>query len=357
MSIVAWKKSSNRWPWLPTMALIGVLIAGLTGCTGGPRPSLDGVGTVVHPVQSPQMNPAYLIGPGDILEVSVLSAPAASARPYVLQVGDTLLLEFHRNEYLNRNLIIRPDGMVTLPYLGEIKAAGSTVQGFSREITSRYQKFFTKPRLTLSVVNFNAPQKELQTSFANSTTGQSKLLTVGYDGQLTVPLMKPLQVAGRSTAWVRDQVQQAYLKELGNVRVHINLKEIRSNLVYVMGEVNRPGVVNMTTPMTVTQLIALSGGYRDSAGLSSVVLIRPDENNHPTGRLLNIEVVLAKGNMGDDVLAQRYDVIYVPPSIIHKLNLMILFGIRNMMPLQSNANAGFQYLWGPGSGSSGSGLF
>ena len=132
--------------------------------------------------------------------------------------------------------------------------------------------------------------------------------------------------------------------------MQIDLKEIRSNLVYVMGEVNRPGVVNMSAPMTVTQLIALSGGYKDSAGLASVVLIRPDENNHPTGRVLNVEKVLAKGNMGDDLLVQRYDVIYVPPSMIHKLNLTVLFGIRNMMPIQSNADVGFQYLWGSGTG-------
>ena len=105
--------------------------------------------------------------------------------------------------------------MVTLPYLGEIRAAGSNRTGTSQELSNRYQKFFRNPKLTLSVVNFNAPQKELQTAFANSTTGQSKLLTVGYDGQLTVPLMQPLQVAGRSTTWVRDQVQQAYLKGLG----------------------------------------------------------------------------------------------------------------------------------------------
>ena len=172
---------------------------------------------------------------------------------------------------------------------------------------------------------------------------------MGYDGTLTVPLMKPIQVAGRSCTWLQGQIQQTYSNELGNVSVHVDLKEIKSNLAYVLGEVNRPGVINMTAPMTVTQLIALSGGYKDTSGLSSVVLIRPDENNHPTGRLLDIAKVLATGNMGDDVLVHRYDVVYVPPSIIHKLNQMVMFGIRNMMPLQSYGNVCFQYLWGPGS--------
>ncbi len=350
MSIATVKAIFNRWLSLLLTALVAALLAGLPGCTGGPRPSLSQGETVVHPGQPRQMNQAYLIGPGDILEVSVLSAPGISSGPYALQPGDTLLLEFHRNEYLNRNLLIRPDGMVTLPYLGEVKAAGLTARGLAQELSNRYQKYFKNPKLTLSVVNYNAPYKELQTAFTNSATGQSKLLTVALDGTLSLPLMHPLQVAGRSTTWVRDQVQPAYSKALGNVSVQIDLKEIKSNLVYVLGEVNRPGVVNMSAPMTVTQLIALSGGYKDSAGLASVVLMRPDENNHPTGRVLNINKILAKGDMGDDVLVQRYDVVYVPPSMIHQMNLAVLFGIRNMMPIQSNAALGFQYLWGAGTG-------
>ncbi len=348
MSIASVRARCSHLLWLLLPVLATPLLS-LAGCTGGPRPALSPGETVVHPWAAREMNQAYLVGPGDILDITILSAPGVSSEPYVLQVGDTLLLEFHRNEYLNRNLMIRPDGMVTVPYLGEVKAAGSSIPELAKELSNRYRRYFKNPRLTLSVVNYNAPFKELQTAFTNSATGQSKLVTVAMDGNLSLPLLQPFPVAGRSTTWVRDQVQEAYGKVLGNVSVQVELKEIRSNLVYVLGEVNRPGVVNMTAPMTVTQLIALCGSYKDSAGLASVLLIRPDENNHPTGKLLNVKKILASGDISEDVLVQRYDVVYVPPSLIHQMNLAILFGIRNMMPLQSNAAVGFEYLWGPSS--------
>ena len=80
MSIATVRAIFNRWLSLLLAALVAALLAGLPGCTGGPRPSLSQGETVVHPGQPRQMNPAYLIGPGDILEVSVLSAPTALGR-------------------------------------------------------------------------------------------------------------------------------------------------------------------------------------------------------------------------------------------------------------------------------------
>ena len=341
---------AKTWYLLLCWSVFAGMVSGLLGCTGGPLPSKDLVGKTIHPGPAREMNQAYLIGPGDLVELTVLSAPGVAPAEYVLQTGDTILMEFHRNEYLNRNLLIRPDGFVTLPYLGEVQAAGHAASELNQTLTQRYRRYFKRPQVTLSVVSYNTHFKELLTVITNSATGQSKMMPVGLDGYLSPPFMPKLQVAGRSTAWIQEEMQQAYSRVLGNITVLVDLKEIRSNLVYVLGEVNRPGVINIPAPATVTQMISLAGGYKDSASLSSVLLIRPDEGNQPTGRLINVERIIKKANMGDDVLVQRYDVIYVPPSVIHKLNLAILFGIRNMMPLQSSSSIGFTYLWGPSSG-------
>jgi protein involved in polysaccharide export with SLBB domain len=344
------ERFARSWHLLLCWSVFMGIVSGLLGCTGGPLPSFDLVGKTVHPGPARGMNQAYLIGPGDLVELTVLSSPGVAAAEYVLQTGDTILMEFHRNEYLNRNLLIRPDGFVTLPYLGELQAAGHTASELNKTLTQRYRGYFRRPQVTVSVVSYNTHFKELLTVITNSATGQSKMMSVGLDGYLSPPFMPKLEVAGRSTAWVQEEMQQAYAKVLGNVTVLVDLREIKSNLVYVLGEVNRPGVINMPAPATVTQMISLAGGYKDSASLSSVLLIRPDEENRPTGTLINVERIIEKGNLRDDQLVQRYDVIYVPPSVIHKMNLAILFGIRNMMPLQSSSSIGFNYLWGPASG-------
>jgi protein involved in polysaccharide export with SLBB domain len=341
---------ARTWYLLLCWSVFTGIVAGSFGCTGGPLPSFELVGKTVHPGPAREMNQEYLIGPGDLVELTVLSAPGVAPAEYVLQTGDTILMEFHRNEYLNRNLLIRPDGFVTLPYLGEVQAAGHTASELNETLTKRYRGFFRRPQVTISVVSYNTHFKELLGVITNSATGQSKTMHVGLDGSLSPPFMPKLLVAGRSTAWVQEEMQQAYSKVLGNITVLVDLKEIKSNLVYVLGEVNRPGVINIPAPATVTQMISLAGGYKETASLSSVLLIRPDEGNQPTGRLINVEAIIEKANLGGDELVQRYDVIYVPPSVIHKLNLAILYGIRNMMPLQSSSSIGFTYLWGPSSG-------
>jgi len=45
-------------------------------------------------------------------------------------------------------------------------------------------------------------------------------------------------------------------------------------------------------------------------------------------------------------MVKRYDIIYVPPSLIHSLNQMVLFGIRRMLPIETFSNVGFSYVWG-----------
>lgn len=313
-------------------------------CTGGPRTNVKKDAGPVTPPGIQEINPAYLVGPGDILELTLLTLPGASTELYRLQVGDTLLMEFHRNEHLNRNLYIRPDGMVTVPYAGEVKAAGSTVGALALELRKKLGAYFVRPEITLSVIGYNSYLKELKSTISNSNFGQVKRLLVEPDGALCPPLLPRLQVAGRSTAWIENELRERYGPVLGNVAAHVDLTEARSNSAYVLGEVNNQGPVYMTMPMTVTQVLAMAGGYTKTAGLASVVLIRPDENNQPTARLIDVADILKNGTIGADERVRRYDVIYVPPSLIAKLNDAILYGIRNMMPLQSNLTAGYTYL-------------
>lgn len=333
--------------FLPLLVLAMVLAS---GCTGGPRPTLSASGDVHHDAAPPQLLAEdYRLGPSDIVGLTFLSLPQATVGDYRLQVGDTLLVEFHRNEYLNRSVIIRPDGKVTAPYLGDVKAAGLTTNDLSEFLRVSYKDkdIFNDLQLTLSVVSFNARLKELQAAIANSASGQTKDLVINQDGMLRLPMGYTIEAVGKSIAELDAAIRETYAPVLPTCVVQTELRQARSNVVYVIGEVNQPGPIQLNTPATVTQVVAMAGGYKPGSGMSSVVLIRPDDQGRPMGSLVDVESVLAKGNLGADRLVRRYDVVYVPPSLIQKLNDGILFYVRNMMPLQTYGNVGFQYLWGP----------
>jgi polysaccharide export outer membrane protein len=68
----------------------------------------------------------YLLGPEDAIEISVWKEPE-----------------------LTKQLVIRPDGKISYPLIGEIQAAGRTVKELREEISKRLEKFVTDAQVTV----------------------------------------------------------------------------------------------------------------------------------------------------------------------------------------------------------------
>ena len=70
---------------------------------------------------------------------------------YRLQVGDAMTIKFYRNPELDQEVIIRPDGKVSLPFIDEIHCAGLTPAELDKEITRRYVGELAIPDITVIV--------------------------------------------------------------------------------------------------------------------------------------------------------------------------------------------------------------
>jgi protein involved in polysaccharide export with SLBB domain len=70
---------------------------------------------------------------------------------YKLQVGDTLSVKFYRNPELDQEVVIRPDGKISLPFLDDIMCAGLTPGQLDQEITRRYVGELAVPDITVIV--------------------------------------------------------------------------------------------------------------------------------------------------------------------------------------------------------------
>lgn len=134
------------------------------------------------------------------LSTMLLQTGAWAQQGYLMQVGDRLEITVLEDPGLNRTVLIRPDGRITMPLAGTLEAAGSTPEALQARITSALAgQFVQPPTVTVSVASLGAGALEAI--------------------------------------------------ETGTVAT-----------VYVIGQVGRPGNYEVALPMDVLQLLALAGG-------------------------------------------------------------------------------------------------
>jgi len=89
------------------------------------------------------------------------NTPASRVSPvksdsYVIGVGDGLGINVWKEPELSKNVPVRPDGMITLPLVGEIKAAGLTPVQLQEQITASLAKVMSDPQVVVVVEAVNS---------------------------------------------------------------------------------------------------------------------------------------------------------------------------------------------------------
>jgi polysaccharide export outer membrane protein len=132
------------------IAALGGLI-GLSGCATGPA---------APPVSMAQVEAAkYLIGPGDMLQISV----------------------WHNPE-LSTNVPVRPDGRISTPLVTDVVASGRTPEELGHDIEARLKKFVADPIVTIIVSSFVGPYSQQVRIVGEASTPKS----IPYQAHMTV---------------------------------------------------------------------------------------------------------------------------------------------------------------------------
>ena len=216
----------------------------------------------------------YRLGPDDTLRVIYQTEWSIPLGSYELDTLDEIDIEFILDPALNRKVSIRPDGMITLPGVGDIRAAGLTPEALAKSIGNKYleTKIFTKGEargelknykmVTVNVVSFYQKIKKLVESLTTLTGGQQMQVTINPDGTIDLPLMRErIMAVGHTVREVESTINERYtLGPLKHVVASLSLLQANSRKVYVMGEVQKPGGYDIKQPITALQAIALAGG-------------------------------------------------------------------------------------------------
>lgn len=84
-----------------------------------------------------------------------ITAPTLTYKkqPYVIGISDQLTIDVWRNGDLSRGLVVRPDGFITMPLMGDVKAEGRTPEGLASVISDALKTVIKNPEVTVTVTN------------------------------------------------------------------------------------------------------------------------------------------------------------------------------------------------------------
>jgi len=131
------------------------------------------------------------------------------------------------------------------------------------------------------------------------------------DGKVSLPLLNDIQAAGLTPEQFRQQVTIAVAKFVAEPAVSVIVRSINSRKVYIMGEVAKPGPYPLVGPVTVLQLIALSGGLTEFADAKGISVMRT-ENGQPKRMSFNYRDVSRGKKLEQNVLLRPGDTVIVP---------------------------------------------
>jgi len=173
------------------------LVAGLPGCAKHSDLSKE-----VSEALSKPLSKEFLLGPEDVLEVTVW-----------------------RNQELSRQVVIRPDGLISLPLIGDVKASGLTTNQLAERIAKLLKEFKENPAVSVTV-------KEINSYFVYVLGEVGKPAKYQLKSYTTV--LQAIAMAGGFTVFAsKNKIQVVRNMSNGDlqpheVRIPINYKELIS---------------------------------------------------------------------------------------------------------------------------------
>jgi polysaccharide biosynthesis/export protein len=139
--------------------------------------------------------------------------------------------------------------------------------------------------------------------------------TVRPDGKIVLHLIGPIAVQGKTPDQLWEELEKLYAGELKHPQLSVIVRNFHERRIYVGGEVNKPGLIEMPGSLNVMEAIMQAGGFNlEKAEVKSVVVVR-NANGKQTGHLVNLKEALAGAEVQAFPLEPR-DIVYVPRTAI-----------------------------------------
>jgi len=259
---------------------------------------------------------------------------------YEINVGDELIVESATDQNLRRNLIVLPDGTITLPLLGQVRAAHRTVPQLKDDLDQQYRKYYKVPSITVTPIKVDTQLEDLRYTVSGRSGfgGQFLSSKVTPEGTVQLPAVGSVPAQGLTIDEFSRELNARFAEKIQGVEVIPVLRERAPRYVFVLGEVRLPGRYTLEAPTTVMQAIAMAGSYNNGAHIAQVVVFRRADD----WRLIATTVDLRNTLLGKvpcpqgEIWLSDADLVLVPKSrILWTTDMIELFftkGLYGVIP-------------------------
>jgi polysaccharide export outer membrane protein len=293
----------------------------------------------------------YLLGPGDVLDVDVLGYDELQAKEslvpedghltlavginsnsdYRLKQGDVLSLMVYRYPELQvKELVIRPDGKISVPLAGELAAVDASISELVRVITDKLAIYIKNPQVTVDVVKFHRIPVVREFQVAGISLGELRSRLTAAFGETVpnpqvrvrvarfrpIPISREINVSGMTITELTQNLTGIFGEYIKNPKIAVNITKYKTMRVYVLGEVNRPGMYEIEKCHYLLDALSLAGGQTRRAAKRAVYVVRK-----ATGKCqkINLNALLKKADLTQNLVLSEGDVVYLADN---KLNFI-----------------------------------
>lgn len=139
----------------------------------------------------------------------------------------------------------------------------------------------------------------------------SRTVPVRPDGKISLPLLNDIAAAGLTPMQLALVVSEKLRNYVTNPQVTVIVTEVNSHRAYVLGEVVRPGVVQLFPGMRVLQALSSAGGLTQYANQKGIYVLRNDGEQVMRHRF-NYKDVIRGESLADNLILKPGDTVVVP---------------------------------------------
>jgi polysaccharide export outer membrane protein len=159
--------------------------------------------------------------------------PASNDSTYIIGPSDELNISVWNEAQLNRTVPVRPDGMISLRLINDVKAAGKTTAQLRVTITEKLTKFVNDPQVTVIVTAMKSQQVYIIGQVARAG---------GYPMLPGMTVLQAISIAGGLGQWAKETNIMILRTENGQqLRLPFNYKEVINGRKTEQNIVLKPG--------------------------------------------------------------------------------------------------------------------
>ncbi len=140
----------------------------------------------------------------------------------------------------------------------------------------------------------------------------SRDLPVRPDGMISLPLAGQIRAEGLTPAQLQAAIARRLRPYLSNPAVTVQVDQVRSHKVYVLGRVRRPGIYVLAGPTRVLDAIAMAGGLAEFANRSHIYVLRRLGGGRTRRVAFDYKRVIAGKDAKENVRLRSGDTVVVP---------------------------------------------